>query len=83
MSLTPKMDTTLKKKARTTRDNLAEDANGGARRDGALVGRGAARSDGQDPAMEHCGRLRMQRTSNYVSSFLFNHWELSAWQLCI
>ena len=32
------MDATPKEEARTTKDNMAEHSNGGARRDGALVG---------------------------------------------
>ena len=46
------MDATRKKEARTTKDNMAEDSIGGARRDGALVGRGAGRSLGQEPVEE-------------------------------
>ena len=42
------MDATRKKEARKTKDNRAIDSNGGATRDGALVGRGSGRSKGQD-----------------------------------
>ena len=51
------MDATRKKEARTTKDNMAKDSNGGARRDGALVGRGSDRSKGQDTVEEHCCTL--------------------------
>ena len=33
---------------------MAEDSSCGARRDGALVGRGAGHSEGQDPVWGHC-----------------------------
>ena len=51
----PKMDRIRKKDARTTKDNMAEDSNGGARRDGALKGRGAGHSYEQEP-VSHWGR---------------------------
>ncbi|KAK2143760.1 hypothetical protein NP493_4425g00000 [Ridgeia piscesae] len=50
----PKTDATGKKEARMTKDNTAEDGNDGANRDGALMGRGAARSKGQDLVEEYC-----------------------------
>ena len=50
----PKMDTTRKKEARTTKDNMAKDSNGRATMYGALVGRWSGRSKGQDPVVEHC-----------------------------
>ena len=50
----PKMDATRKKEVWTTKDILVKESNGGATRYGALVGRGSARSKGQDRVEEHC-----------------------------
>ena len=52
----PKTDTTRKKDARTTKDNLAlaEDSNGGATTYGALMGRDSGCTKGQDPVEEYC-----------------------------
>ena len=37
-----------------TKDNMAKESNGGARRVGAFVGRGGGHSIGQDPVEKHC-----------------------------
>ena len=51
------MDAIQKNEARTTKYNMADDSNGAAGSDGVVVGRGAGRSEGQDPVEEHCCSL--------------------------
>jgi len=51
------VDTTRKKEARTTKDNMAEYSNGGARIDVALVERGDGSSEGQEPVEKYCRSL--------------------------
>ena len=45
---------TEEKVARTTKDNMSDDSNGGIRIDVAIVGRGSGRSKRQDPVEDHC-----------------------------